>query len=924
MKRIKQILLFSLFLVVTVFLASCTSKTKYKVNFDTDGGTNIESVEVVSGEKVELPHEPTKVGYDFKGWFENVERTVEFKFDSKVINQDTIIYAKWQVKTYKVEFDTDGGNDIADATVEYNGLISKPVNPEKEGHDFEGWYQDAELNTPWNFAQDKVTKATKLYAKWTSKTFIVYFDKSDGSLKDEVEVSYNELVERPATDPVKRGHDFKGWYKDVEGKTLWNFETDRVTQSTTIYAYWTIHEFKITFDTDGGTSIEQQTVEYYNLVVKPANPEKAGFIFDGWFSDSNKTIPWNFENGFVLSDLVLYAKWKSESTPVINAKDIHLRQEQVEDYDLLTGVTASDDVDGDLTEHVLFESNIENLVGEYTVTYKVTNSIGKEAEVTVNIYVTEATKELPHLDNRDFAVKTQNLSRPAEDMVEATFSYESIVYNVTNYETVRDNNGNLQIERTIVNALEANTSYVFSFVVKASKDTEIMPYLQLYPVGDPWTNIMGNGSVAVGTEFQVISIAFTTGASVGETYSLSVEFGQAFNAGESGSIEFKDFMISKATKVTFNSQGGSEVAEQVVVVGELITEPTAPTKEGFELAGWAKDASGTEMWDFATMTVENDPITLYAIWTELLIPEISGHKDLTIRLNELSGYDYLEGVIAYDSEDGDITSSIVISENTVEESVGVYSLTYSVTNSKNETDSKTITVTITEATKELPHLDNRDFAVKTQNLSRPAEDMVEATFSYESIVYNVTNYETVRDNNGNLQIERTIVNALEANTSYVFSFVVKASKDTEIMPYLQLYPVGDPWTNIMGNGSVAVGTEFQVISIAFTTGASVGETYSLSVEFGQAFNAGESGSIEFKDFMISKATKVTFNSQGGSEVAEQVVVVGELITEPTAPTKEGFELAGWAKDASGTEMWDFATMTVENDPITLYAIWTEL
>ena len=68
--------------------------------------------------------------------------------------------------------------------------------------------------------------------------------------------------------------------------------------------------------------------------------------------------------------------------------------------------------------------------------------------------------------------------------------------------------------------------------------------------------------------------------------------------------------------VTFDSQGGSAVASATdVSAGAKISEPTAPTREGYTFAGWYKEASGVTPWNFGTDTVSAN-VTLYAKWTE--------------------------------------------------------------------------------------------------------------------------------------------------------------------------------------------------------------------------------------------------------------------------------------------------------------------
>lgn len=67
--------------------------------------------------------------------------------------------------------------------------------------------------------------------------------------------------------------------------------------------------------------------------------------------------------------------------------------------------------------------------------------------------------------------------------------------------------------------------------------------------------------------------------------------------------------------VTFNSFGGGEVESASVLYGKTFAEPTKPTKAGYVLVGWYKEADLTTKWNFATDVVTED-ITLYAKWVD--------------------------------------------------------------------------------------------------------------------------------------------------------------------------------------------------------------------------------------------------------------------------------------------------------------------
>ncbi len=66
-------------------------------------------------------------------------------------------------------------------------------------------------------------------------------------------------------------------------------------------------------------------------------------------------------------------------------------------------------------------------------------------------------------------------------------------------------------------------------------------------------------------------------------------------------------------EVTFNSNGGSEVAPQSITANGTAEEPTAPTKENFTFVGWCSDASLTTPFDFGTKIKK--ATNLYAKWT---------------------------------------------------------------------------------------------------------------------------------------------------------------------------------------------------------------------------------------------------------------------------------------------------------------------
>ena len=74
--------------------------------------------------------------------------------------------------------------------------------------------------------------------------------------------------------------------------------------------------------------------------------------------------------------------------------------------------------------------------------------------------------------------------------------------------------------------------------------------------------------------------------------------------------------IEKEYTVTFNSNGGGAVSQQVIKKGGKITKPDNPIKDGYTFLGWYKESEFTNLWNFETDTVNSDK-TLYAKWEKI-------------------------------------------------------------------------------------------------------------------------------------------------------------------------------------------------------------------------------------------------------------------------------------------------------------------
>ena len=221
------------------------------------------------------------------------------------------------VVTYNVTFETNGGTEITQKTVNEGDAVARPADPEKEGYIFTGWYADEEFNNPYNF-ETPVTKPVTIYAKWTIRKFTVTFvvpEDPDAQVQITIPsqtIDYKGTVTRPAS-PEKEGYDFAGWYADEALNNTYNFDTP-VTAPVTIYVKWTIKTFLVNFvvpeDPYSQTqlTIPSQTIDYNGTVTRPADPEKEGYDFAGWYADEALNNTYNFDTP-VTAPVTIYVKW---------------------------------------------------------------------------------------------------------------------------------------------------------------------------------------------------------------------------------------------------------------------------------------------------------------------------------------------------------------------------------------------------------------------------------------------------------------------------------------------------------------------------------------------------------------------------------------------------------------------------------------
>ena len=200
----------------------------------------------------------------------------------------------------------------SDDTQTYYAKKDSTINPaylsDTEYYRVTKWYTDESLQTPVNMGETlTLTQDTDFYADYIAATFKVSFSTGEDTIPvvDQV-VTYPAGVTEPVV-PTKTGYTFGGWYTDYDCTKAYDFAAP-VTGDMTLYAKWEINSYQVTFDSMGGSSLDSQQVTYNGTATTPHAPTKTGYTFDGWFTDKDCTVAYDF-NALVTDNITLYAKW---------------------------------------------------------------------------------------------------------------------------------------------------------------------------------------------------------------------------------------------------------------------------------------------------------------------------------------------------------------------------------------------------------------------------------------------------------------------------------------------------------------------------------------------------------------------------------------------------------------------------------------
>ena len=187
----------------------------------------------------------------------------------------------WQSQSANYTFDFDNSNGSADATKGWYILLTEVIctyTAYDSGVSEKAVFNSSDENYTW------------YYYKY------VTFDPNGGTgtmnvqtVENSAKLHYNEFS--------RTGYSFAGWNTQPDGSGI-AYDNEAVITATatdkgpvTLYAQWTVHQYTISFDSNGGTPVASITQDYGTAVTPPANPTREDHTFIGWNAAIPATMP---------------------------------------------------------------------------------------------------------------------------------------------------------------------------------------------------------------------------------------------------------------------------------------------------------------------------------------------------------------------------------------------------------------------------------------------------------------------------------------------------------------------------------------------------------------------------------------------------------------------------------------------------------
>ena len=173
----------------------------------------------------------TNEGHSLDGWYyDNNGTETKWNFDTDTVKCTMTLKAKWELSTYSVTLQTDGGTiasgkEVTGYTYGTGAVLPTANDMTREGYRFDGWYADSSFSgSPITEISATETGNKTFYAKWTKNTTPIVPGNNTSNIVEQYKTddsSSGEQTDREVPSPVVKNTTSYLTYTVRAGDTLW-------------------------------------------------------------------------------------------------------------------------------------------------------------------------------------------------------------------------------------------------------------------------------------------------------------------------------------------------------------------------------------------------------------------------------------------------------------------------------------------------------------------------------------------------------------------------------------------------------------------------------------------------------------------------------------------------------------------------------